>query len=189
MEHPDCWPCGPECPHLASPSWGSGDPRARVLRLGGGWECRVLRLPVKKWPWGSHEVHTSACCWSADPKARFQVGEGTCSLRTGRKSKELQPSPLHSGCSGHAMLPGQRASPQPSASGACCACGLWRWSGPWCGRSPWCQLSDEGCCPAVASAGWGAWAQSVIPGRPDQMPAHCTQGTCPRLHPLLRLYF
>ena len=161
--HPDCWPCGPECPHLASPARGSGDPGAGVLRLGGR-----LGMPCSEASCGStlgiprgHFCHLLLVKQIPRP---VSGGRGLDTPLTGRKSKELQPSsPLHSGCPGPMLsLP-----PRPKGPLSAWALALVR---PLVGPSPWCQVSD-GRCPAVAQQELGDLGSECVPGRPDQTPA------------------
>lgn len=180
--HADSWPCGPECPHLASPARGSGDPRAGVLRLGGR-----LGMPRSEVYCGStlgiprgHFCHLLLVKQIPRP---VSGGRGLDTPLTGRRSKELQPSsPLHSGS------PGTMLSLPPRPKGSL---SVWALAPvqPLVGRCPWCQVSD-GHCPAIAQQEPGTWAQSAsqtsLTRCPPAMP-----GTCPLLSapPHSELYF
>lgn len=154
-------------------SSGSGDPRGGVLRLGGGWECRVLRL------------HGSAV---GDPTGHF------CHLLL---VKQI-PRPV-SGGRGCTRLPGRSAgcSLLPPALGVlrpCCPpqakglslCGLWRGPAPGGVALSVVPAVDWLLSSRSPARRWGTLELRVCPRAGLTRCRPPRPGTLPsRLHPLL----
>ena len=178
---PDSWPCGSECPHLASPARGSGDPRAGVLRLGGR-----LGMPCSEASCGStlgiprgHFCHLLLVKQIPRP---VSGGRGLDTPLTGRRSEGLQPS---SPCTQGPQAPCCHFPPGQKGHS------VWALAPvrPLVGRSPWCQVSD-GHCPATAQREPDTWAQTAPQTGLTRCPP-ATPGTCPLLSapPHSEIYF